>query len=308
MASDKRGRPNLREELSKLADTSASRRAAAEGVRQQLRTAARVVAIALVVVWLLALGFASGLGSWIPLAVAAVLTVVAAVGAYRVRRNLVQSEEVGAMLEGGDELSAEERAARIGQLDEKVARGDVAAVLAKAQLQMQEAPRDAIATLEAVDLDKQQKPIAAQIRVMRAMLHLNLAEVKAARELADAVDLTKAPDLKTRASFAGIVAEAWARSGNPIEASELLAKYDPADEQFKELKVQLLRARAFATAHRNDLDGMKRALKGLEEVSPQLLALFLTTKRVHPLLAQEARRRLEKSGAIPRPKLQVQRR
>jgi hypothetical protein len=53
---------------------------------------------------------------------------------------------------------------------------------------------------------------------------------------------------------------------------------------------------------------MKRALKALEEISVQLLTTFVGGKRVHPLLAKEARKRLERSGAVPRPRIQMQRR
>jgi hypothetical protein len=104
------------------------------------------------------------------------------------------------------------------------------------------------------------------------------------------------------------VAEAWARSGNPIEADELLEGYDPEEKSLKDVRVQLYRSRAFVAAHRNDVARMKRALKALEEISVQLLTTFVGGKRVHPLLAKEARKRLERSGAVPRPRIQMQRR
>ena len=140
------------------------------------------------------------------------------------------------------------------------------------------------------------------------MIHLNLGEVKSARALADEIDLAKMPDPKARANLVGMVAEAWARSGNPIEASELLDKYDPDDKQFADVRVQLLRARVFASAHRNEMNRMKASLKRLEELSPQLLAVFVGQKRVHPLLQKEARKRLEKTGLVPRQKIQAARR
>lgn len=137
------------------------------------------------------------------------------------------------------------------------------------------------------------------------MLHLNLGELKAARELSEDIDLDKTPDLATRANLAGIVAEAWARSGNPIEADELLGKYDPDAKGLQDVKVQIHRARAFVGAHRNDLNKMKRALKDLEDISVQLLAAFVGGKRIHPLLAKEARKRMERSGMVPRPKIKM---
>ncbi|MCC7381066.1 MAG: hypothetical protein IT384_04515 [Deltaproteobacteria bacterium] len=299
----------LREEREALTDLARPDAAGSMArVRGQLRTAARIALIALAVIWLLALGFWSGLDSLIPIYVAAVLTLAGAIGTALILRNLKKSEELGSLLGGGDDLSEEDRAARLQKLEAQVEKGDAAAIIAKAQLLMQAQPRDALATLEKVDLAKAQKLIAGQVRTMRAMIHLNLGDVKAARDLVEELDLSKAPDPKSRASFAAVQAEAWARSGNPIEASELLDKYDPEDKDFAEIRIQLLRARVFACAHRQDVNGMRRALKAVMAVSPQLAAMFIGQKRIHPLLEKEARRALEKSGLAPRLKVQFQRR
>jgi hypothetical protein len=295
-------------DLSEITDLSKARSDALASARGQIRTIAKVAIGFVVVVWLLALGFATGLTTAIPYYVAAVLTIALAIGAVLVKRNLGKSEALGQLIAEGMDLPAEERAARIAKLDKEVEKGDVGSIIAKAQLQMHDSPKDALTTLEKVNLEKAAKVMANQVRGMRAMIHLNLGEAKAARELADAIALDKTPDLKSRANLAGIVAEAWARSGNPIEATELLDKYDPEDKDFSEVKVQLLRARAFASAHHNKLDRMKKALKELEEISPQLLAVFVGKKRVHPLLQQEATKKLEKSGLMPRTKIQGARR
>lgn len=307
MASSRNRKKQAEQDLAALTDMSRAQGDALATAKGQLRTAAKVTAIALAVIWLLALGFWSGLNSQIPLYIAGVLTAVAAVGAILVQRNLSKSQELGEMLTGG-ELTPEERAARIDKLELRVQKGEAAAIMAMAQLQMQEEPKQALLTLERANLDKGPKLVAHQIRGMRAMIHLNLGDVKDARELADAIDLNKMPDPKSRANLVGVVAEAWARSSNPIEATELLDKYDPEDKDFADVKVQLLRARVFAAAHRNDLNRMRGAMKRLEEMSPQLLAVFVGQKRVHPLLQQEARKRLEKSGLIPRQRVQGARR
>lgn len=306
VAAKKQTAREARAELRELARPDPD--AALGRVKGQLKTAAKVVAIALVVIWLLALGFWSGLDSFVPLYVAGVLSVAVAVGVGLVLRNLRRSEAYGALLAGGDELSPEERKARIEKLSADADKGDANAIMAKAQLEMQDAPREALATLEKVNLDKAQKFVAAQVRTMRAMLHLNLGEVKDARVLADAVVLDSAPDPKTRANLAAVVSEAWARSGNPIEASELLDKYDPDDKELAEIRMQLLRARVFTAAHRSDLPGMKRHLKSLMAISPQLAAMFVGQKRIHPLLEAEAKKALEKSGMLPRQRVQFQRR
>ena len=287
-----------RDDREALADLTKVKGDGIQAAKAQLKTAAKVVAIALLVVWLLAAGFATGLSTWIPWVVAAGM----------ILRNLKKSEALGALLAQGDQLSPETREAELAKLDAQVEKGDAGAILAKAQLQMQSAPRDALATLEKVNLEKAQKLMGAQVRAMRAMIHLNLGEVKAARDLVEGIDLSKAPDPKSRANLSAVVAEAWARTGNPIEASELLAKYDPDDKEFEEVRMQLLRARTFTCAHRQDMNGVRRGLKALTAISPQLPAMFVGQKRIHPLLEKEARKVLERSGAAGRPKIQVARR
>lgn len=296
----KKNKQEAADELSALNRTGKAQKEAQATIKRQVMTVAKIAGIALVVIWALAIGFWSGLDNTIPLFVAASLTVGLGVLAFLVQRNLGRSEELGALLSEDSDLSPEERDARLKKLDESVDKGDAGAIIAKAQLQMQQEPRDALTTLEKANLEKAPKLLAGQIRGMRAMIHLNLGEAQAARPLADAIDLSKAPDPKSRANLAGVVAEAWARSGNPIEASELLDKYNPEDKDFEDVKVQLLRARVFAAVHKNDLPTMKKALKGLAEVSPQLMALFVGQKRIHPLLQQEAKKVLEQSGFVPR--------
>ena len=302
----KRRIKEAQDQLKSLGDPTKARDDALATARGQIQTLAKVVGIALVVVWLIAIGFWSGLNSAIPLWIAGVLTVAAAVGAFFVRRNMAQSEALGNLI-GDPDMSPEERASRIAKIQQKVEKGDVSAILTKAQIEMQEDAKQALATLESANLEKAPKLVANQVRGMRAMIHLNHGEVQAARKLADEIPLDKTPDPKARANLAGIVAEAWARSGNPIEAGELMEKYDPDASDMAEVKVQLWRARAFSSAHRNDLGGMRKAMKQLQEVSPQLLGIFVGQKRVHPLLAKEARKRLEKAG-FARQQVQVARR
>ena len=112
----------------------------------------------------------------IPICIAGTLTVIGILGALLIRRNLRKSEDMGALLAGAGDLSDEDRQQRIDKLEAKVSKGDTTAILAKAQLQMQESPREALVTLETVNLEKAQKMVAAQVRAMRGMIHLNLGE------------------------------------------------------------------------------------------------------------------------------------
>ena len=124
---------------------------------------------------------------------------------------MAKTQALGSILKGAD--TQEGRKAALERIDTEFKKGDTQAVIAKAQLQMQDDPRAALATLEAVNLDKELGPIAGQIRAMRAMIHLTLGETAEARALADKLDLGKQQEPKTRVMFAAVAAEAWARTG-----------------------------------------------------------------------------------------------
>jgi hypothetical protein len=165
---------------------------------------------------------------------------------------------------------------------------------------MQEDPRKALATLESIDLARQMAPVADQVRCTRATIHLQLGELPEARALVDKMELGKQQDVKTRAMFAAVAAETWGRTGQGKKASELLEVFNPEDPELVEMRVQMWRARAFAYAGIGDMKGAGRALRKLAEMSPQLLGMFVGAKKVHPMLQQEARQLLMRSGAVQR--------
>jgi len=235
---------------------------------------------------------------WIPKAVVGVLTLaVIGLGVWVVRM-MKKSQQLGAILKDADTEEGRKRA--LEKLQTDFGKGDSQALMARAQLEMQEDPRKALATLESIDLTKQLVPMAGQVRAMRAMLHLTLGETSEARKLADALDLGKQQEAKTRAMFATVASEAWARTGEAKKAVETLELFNPEDPEFAELRPQMWRARAFAYAGANDMKGAGRALRKLADMNPHLLAMFIGAKKIHPLLEREAKQIVMKSGAAPR--------
>ena len=251
----------------------------------------------MVVAWLLAGGIASWRKSSIPLIVAAVLSAVAIGAGVWLIRYMKKTQALGALLRGAD--TDEGRKEALQKLETDFKKGDTQAVLAKAQLQMQDDPRKALETLETVKLDKVMSPVAGQVRAMRAMIHLTLGETSEARALADELDLGKQQDPKTRVMFATVASEAWARTGSAKKAVETLELFNPEDPEYAEMRAQMWRARAFAAAGANDMKGATRALKKLADMSPQLLGMFVG-KKVHPLLEREAKQLAMRMGAVPR--------
>lgn len=231
-------------------------------------------------------------------AAAGILTVGGLVALWWLNRYVQKTQALGAILKGAD--TAEGRKEALEQINAQFKKGDTQAVIAKAQLQMQDDPRAALATLEAVNLDKELAPIAGQIRAMRAMIHLTLGETQEARALADKLDLGKQQEPKTRIMFAAVASETWARTGQGKKAMDTLDLFNPEDPEMGELRAQLWRARAFAYAAVNDTKGVARAVKKLAEINPHLLGMFVGQKKVHPLLEREAKQVVQRMGIVPR--------
>jgi ATP/maltotriose-dependent transcriptional regulator MalT len=255
------------------------------------------VGLVVVVAWVLAGAVASFYRSSVPLIVAGVLTAGVVGVLIWASRLMKKQQALGAILQGAD--TAEGRKDALAKLDAEFKKGDAQASLARAQLEMQDDPAQALRTLEAVNLDKEMAPVAAQVRAMRAMIHLTQGDAQAARNLVEHLDLGKQQDVKMRAMFATVAGEAWARTGQAKKALDTLELFNPEDAENAELRPQMWRARAFAYAHLNDMKGVGRALKKLSDLNPNLLGPFIASKKIHPLLEREAKQLVMRSGLVP---------
>jgi hypothetical protein len=260
----------------------------------------RNIGIVVVLVWIVAFilsGTWKGSGAYV-FGAAGVLT-VAGIGAALWLQNYVKkTAALAGILKGAD--TEEGRKAALERLSTEFKKDDTQALIAKAQLQMQDDPRAALATLESVNLDKALAPVAGQVRAMRAMIHLTIGETAEARALADKLELGKQQEPKTRVMFAAVAAESWARTGQGKKAVDTLDLFNPEDPEMGEMRAQLWRARAFAYAATNDVKGMARALKKLADINPHLLGMFVGQKKIHPLLEKEAKQIVMRMGVVPR--------
>jgi tetratricopeptide (TPR) repeat protein len=263
----------------------------------QLRKSLLRVGLILAVVWAVALVFTRW--SKIPLIVAGALTLLAIGLAFWVVRYVNKSRELGALLRAAGQ-NEDGRKDALRRLETDFKKGDVQAVLARAQLEMHDDAHKALATLESVDLGKQLGPVADQVRCTRATIHLQLGQLQEARALVDKLEFGKQQEPKTRAMFAAVVGEAWGRTGQGKKAVEILEVFNPEEPGYSEMRVQMWRARAFAYAGAGDMKGASRALRKLADMNPQLLGMFVGARKVHPLLQQEAKQLLLRSGAVPK--------
>lgn len=250
---------------------------------------------------------------WIPKVVVGTLTLAFAGVAYYVLRYAKRTQAVAEILRTAD--TAEARKDALEKLGSDFKEGDATATFAKAQLQLQDDPRAALATLETIKLDKVMAPMADETRSQRAMIHLMLGELDEARTLVDLIDLGRHKEPKTRATLAAIMGEAWARTGQAKKAAELLETFDDRDEIYADLLPQLYRSLAFAYAWGNQSKKMKMMLRKMNAVNVQLLMGFITRKKnpmgvsprgVHPALEREAYNMVMRSGAVKR-KMEVKR-
>ena len=227
---------------------------------QALRPLALRVGIPLVLLWIVVL-FLNG---WIPKAILGGLTVAVAGVAFWALRYAGRSRRVAQLVRDvGDSPAARKEA--LDKLETGFKKDDTAAIFAKAQLQMQENPRDALKTLETVNLDRVMAPIADQARAQRGMIHLMLGDTEEARVLIDGIDLSRHKDAQTRATLGAIMGESLARSGQAKKAVTLLEAFDLSNAVYKDLLPQLLRAKAFAYAWASDTKLMKQTLRRLAQ-------------------------------------------
>lgn len=254
----------------------------------------------LLIVWVLAVLA----GRWWAFVAAGVVTLLVAVAIGWALRFAKKTQQVSSLVTAAETPEARKEA--LAKLETEFKKSDTAATFAKAQLLLHEDPRKALAVLEEIKLDKVMAPIADETRAQRAMIHLLLGEADKARHLVDAIELSRHQQAKARAMMTAIISEAWARTGQAKKALDLLGVIDPEDAEYLELKPQLYRARAFAHAAVNDVKGMRKDVHQLGKINPQLLGGFMT-KKVHPLLAKEAKQQLERLGAIPRKMVQQRR-
>jgi hypothetical protein len=249
--------------------------------------------------WLVA-GF---LNHWWSYAGAGAATAAAAGLSFWAWQRIEKARKVSDILQSVQATDKEGRKAALDKLDANFKKDDTASTFARAQLLMQDDPDAAMAALESIDLTKVMPAEADQARFQRALIHLTRGEIDRARTLVDLIDLTRQEDAKARAMMGAVIAEAWARTGQAKRGIEILDKYNADDQAHAELRPQLWRARAFAAAATSDMKQVRHALRKLSSENPQYLGIFLQ-KKVHPLLAQEAKIMLMQSGTVQRPKPQ----
>ena len=104
----------------------------------------------------------------VAIAIPAILTLLAAAVVFWALRQSKKAQGVAGILSGVE--TAEDRKAAIAQLDATYKKNDPTAVFARAQLEMQDDPKQALKTLEQIDLSKVMATVADETRA-RALVN-----------------------------------------------------------------------------------------------------------------------------------------
>lgn len=234
------------------------------------------VGVAVAMLW--ALVIASG--SRPAMGVMGVLTGALVAGGWWVWR-WIQKQQKLAKLMSAAQGSPEGRKKALEQLNEPEAAKDVMNLVVRAQLEAQEDPDKALATLESVDIDKVPAVAQDDVRAMKAQMYLLNGRVKDAAALAEKMKPANAQQPEQRGMMAATMAEAFARSGREQEALDLLSTFSPDDAAYAQVKVPLLFARIYANHARRKNDLARKDMLALAKENVNYLGRFLE-KRFRP--------------------------
>jgi hypothetical protein len=224
--------------------------------------------VALAALWLTA---AMTKSAWV-LGIMGVLTLAAAGGLIWVYR-LVKKQRAMVTLLQSAQGSPEARKAALAQLqgDDK----DVLKMVARAQLEAQDDPKKAIATLEMLDLSKVPSTSQDDVRVLRAQLYLASGRLRDAANMADGINLGAAPNAQAKAMVTAIVGEAWARTGKADRALVILDDLKLDDAEMGQAAILARMAKVFAAFHAGKKDRAKKELEGLMKLDVNYLGRFV---------------------------------
>lgn len=239
----------------------------------------------LLVVWAIAITS----GSRVFMIIMGVLTLLAAgvvVWGYRMikkQRSLISTLQ-------GAQQSPEARRAALAKLEEGKDASKPEMLFARAQLLAQDEPKGALALIEKQDIKTFPAAMQDDVALLKAQLYLSMGRTQDARKSADFMNLDNPDRVQIRPMAATIVAEAWARTGKPKEALELLTTVKPAKKDAEQLELQMRVVRVFAKFASNQRPAARTELVELADVDINQLGRFVLPQfRVHPELVKLAR-------------------
>lgn len=240
-------------------------------------------------------------GSKIVLGLMGVVTLAAAGGLVWVYRYVKKQRDVMSLLQSA-QGSPEARLAALAQLggDDK----DPLRMIARAQLEAQDDPKKAIATLESLDLAKVPSTSQDDVRLLRAQLYLATGRLREAATMADGINLGSAPNAQAKVMVAAIVGEAWARTGKADKALVILDELKLDDPSLGQGAILARMAKVFAAFHGGKKDKARKELEVLMRMDVNYLGRFVMPGGAVHLELQN----LAKTVAMSHPDVRAQQR
>jgi len=256
------------------------------------------IAGALAVLWVTAFMAVPWI-SYVGVAIVGAITLAAiGFGVYVWRLTARQRSILQIMKSATDEEGRKKALAELGE----GSGSDAMKQLAKAQLLAATDPNESQKVLEGIDLKKAPMVVQDEVRAQLTLMYLRNSRVREARALADEIRLDRQPQPKSKAFYAAVMAEAFARTGKAEEAKKLLDTYSADDPAFVEVRAMLLRALVFTCFQLKKRGLAKKAMETLADVEPGMVAAF-TLKGTPPEIIALARQTLAQSGFAPKMKI-----
>lgn len=231
---------------------------------------------------------------------------LAAFGIYTYRWYTKQKQLMEIAKRGTE--SPEARAAAIKELEAREKQdGDVTNALMRAQLELQEDPEKAMATLDGIDMKKVPAMMLNEVRGMKAQVYLVKNRAAEAAELADQIQLSQIQQPEVRSVMAATAAEAWARTGKVKQANDILGLFSPDDPAYAGARVPLLYARIFTNFADGKRDLARKDMVVLCKDNFQYLGRFMMPNSgVRPELVQMAQEVIQRDDNARKAILEMQ--
>lgn len=255
------------------------------------------IGAAFVILWVTAYMTVPYIGYWGLGGIGALTVVAAGFGLYAWRLTRKSKAIVDILKEATTQEGKEAALEKLASKGDK----DVMSALARAQLLASENPTEAMRVLEGIDMKKTPAMMQDDVRANLALLYLMNNRLHDARHLADDIRMDRQPHPKSKAMYAAVVAEAFARTGKADEAKKLLETFKPGDVAYGEVNAMLRRAQVFTFHMTKNRGLMRQAMETLAQEEPNMMAPFLQ-KGVQPEIAKLAKEILAHQGFMPKVK------
>jgi hypothetical protein len=229
--------------------------------------------------------------------IVAVLTAIAVAFLVYALRVVKKQRALVQLLQGVNE-SPETRREALAKLEAAKEADTPTHLYARAQLIAQDDPVAGLALLDQREHKAFPPAMQDDVAMLKAQLYLALGRARDARKIADTINLDNPQRTQVRTLAAVIVAETFARTGDPKQALALLDNLEPSGKDAAQIAIQARVVRVFSRFALGQRAAARAELVALADEDVNLLGRFVAPRfRVHPELQKLARQVAEANPA-----------